>query len=68
MRRKWEPSHLQRRRKGDSHKVKIARRMRAETTMTLSWIAWRLSMGAVGYAAERLLEASQGEEHAILRD
>jgi len=33
-------------RKGDSRKLQIARRLRAETTMTYGWIAGRLHMGA----------------------
>jgi hypothetical protein len=42
------------RRKGDREKVRIARRLRKETTMTLEWIAGRLNMGAAGYAAQCL--------------
>lgn len=67
-RKKWKEADLKRRRKGDSEKVKMARRLRAETTMTLSWIAGRLSMGAAGYAAQCLREATKGEKHTILRD
>jgi hypothetical protein len=40
--------------KGDPAKVKIARRLRQETTMTWDWIAQRLNMGAAGYAAQFL--------------
>ena len=40
-----------RRRKGDAGKVKLARRLRGETTMTLAWIARRLKMGAWTYVA-----------------
>jgi hypothetical protein len=36
----------QRRRKGDVEKVRLAARLRAETTMTLKWIARELHMGA----------------------
>jgi hypothetical protein len=43
-----------RRRKGDLEKLSIARRLRAETTMTLSWIAQRLKMGAAGSIANCL--------------
>ncbi len=39
---------LEGRRKGDAKKVKVARRLRQETTMTLSWIAERLKMGRAG--------------------
>jgi hypothetical protein len=67
-RRQWSRQELESRRKGDRDKVKIARRLRGETTMTLSWIAQRLAMGAAGYAAQCLREASKGRKHAILRD
>ena len=36
---------LEQRRKGDVDKIKIAQRLRRETTMTLGWIAERLRMG-----------------------
>jgi len=56
-RRKWDRKTLQSRRKGDKEKVKIATRLRCETTMTLGWIAQRLAMGATGYAAQCVREA-----------
>jgi REP element-mobilizing transposase RayT len=51
-RRGWASDQLAGRRKGDLEKVKIARRLRKETTMTLDWIAERLNMGAAGYTAQ----------------
>jgi hypothetical protein len=45
------PDELERRRKADPLKVKIALRLRQETTMTWDWIAQRLAMGASAYAA-----------------
>jgi putative transposase len=42
---KWDERELSERRKGDPEKVRIARRLRQETTMTLAWIAGRLRMG-----------------------
>ena len=42
-------SDLKARPKGDSTKVALAARLRAETTLTVSWIAERLGMGARGY-------------------
>jgi REP element-mobilizing transposase RayT len=42
----WTEEDLKRRRKGDAKKVRIAQRLRAETTMTLKWIAEELQMGA----------------------
>ena len=44
-RRKWDGSTLEQRRKGDPGNVAIARRLRQEATMTLTWIAQRLKMG-----------------------
>jgi hypothetical protein len=45
---------LKQRRKGDAAKVKIARRLRRETTMTLAWIAQRLHMGTKTHLAHLL--------------
>ena len=42
---RWTEADLAERRKGDPGKVRIARRLRQETTMTLAWIAERLHMG-----------------------
>jgi hypothetical protein len=41
----WNEPQLVATRKGDPQKVKIALRLRKETTMKLSWIANRLHMG-----------------------
>jgi putative transposase len=48
-RRHWEEGELERRAKGDAQKVAIAVRLRAETAVTVKWIANRLRMGAPGY-------------------
>ena len=48
-RRRWPPGELEKRRKGDSWKLAIALRLRAETEVTVKWIADRLLMGAPGY-------------------
>jgi len=50
----WAEGELARRRKGDSDKVRIARRLRRETTMSLQWIAERLRMGSVSMVAQCL--------------
>ena len=47
----WADQDLQGHRKGDGRKVRIAERLRRETTMTLAWIAARLHMGAPGHVA-----------------
>jgi len=49
--RGWGDGEMEQRRKGDGEKIKIARRLRAQTTMSWAWIAERLRMGAAGYAA-----------------
>ncbi len=48
-RRRWDEAELARRAKGDAPKVAIAMRLRAETAVTVAWIAERLRMGAPGY-------------------
>jgi REP element-mobilizing transposase RayT len=50
----WKEDQLQLRRKGDKHKVKLARRLRAETTMSLAWVAQHLQMGTWGYVSNLL--------------
>jgi REP element-mobilizing transposase RayT len=46
---RWQESDLKTRPKGDSVKVALAARLRAETTMTVRWIAERLAMGTRDY-------------------
>ena len=53
-RRGWDADEAGRRRKGDDEKVKMAARLRAETTMTWGWIAQELNLGARGSAANWL--------------
>ncbi len=52
--RHWTRKDLQGRRKSDPQKVRIAARLRRETTMTLEWIAARLFMGAPTHVASLL--------------
>ena len=47
-RRRWKEADLKARPKGDPTKVALAARLRAETTMTVGWIAERLGMGTRG--------------------
>jgi hypothetical protein len=42
---RWQEADLKTRPEGDSGKVILAARWRAETTMTVGWIAERLAMG-----------------------
>ena len=46
---RWQEADFKTRPKGDSVKVALAERLRAETTMTVGWIAERLAMGTRGY-------------------
>ena len=50
----WSASDLKKRRKGDPSKVRIAARLRQETTMTLKWIADQLHMGVWTHASNLL--------------
>ena len=50
----WKEGDLGKLRKGDPAKVKLARRLRQETTMTLQWIAHRLKMGTWTHVSNRL--------------
>ena len=52
----WAEPDLERRRKGDRWKVRVATRLRVETTMTLKWIAERLRMGSWKHLNGRLYE------------
>jgi len=56
-RRPWTREQLTRWRKGDKRKVRIALRLRRETTMTLKWMAEQLAMGTGANVAPRLFEA-----------
>jgi hypothetical protein len=48
--RRWTEHELQATRKGEPVKVELALRLRAETTMSLDWIAKRLGAGTRGLA------------------
>ena len=53
-RRRWREEELGRRAKGHARKVAMAARLRAETAVTVKWIAERLQMGAPGYVNDLL--------------
>ena len=54
---KWTVRDLQTTLKGDRRKIRIAKRLRAETTMTLKWIAEQLHMGTWTHVANRIYHA-----------
>ncbi len=53
-RKGWTAADLQARRKGDPFKVRLAAKLRAQTTVTMSWIAERLCMGTRGHLTHLL--------------
>lgn len=64
----WAEADLALRRKGDRLKVSLAAKLRAQTTMTLEWIANRLQMGTHGHLTHLLYryehttsDATQGQ-------
>jgi hypothetical protein len=48
-RRRWDEADLKNRPKGGPAKVALAARLRAETMLTVGWIAQRLAMGTRGH-------------------
>ena len=58
----WTGPELATRAKGDARKVAIARRLRAETAVTLKWIAAELHMGAWTHVANRLQQPHGNDE------
>ena len=53
-RKGWTEDDLRVRRKGDVFRVRLAQRLRVETTVTLKWIAERLRMGTRGHLTHLL--------------
>jgi len=49
--------------KGDARKIRFARRLRAETAVTLQWIAAALHMGTWTHVAIRLFEKPAQTKH-----
>ena len=56
----WGKKDLERHAQGDGKKVRIARRLRQETTLTSQWIADRLRMGTKTYLAHLLYWDQRG--------
>jgi REP element-mobilizing transposase RayT len=63
-RRRWREEDLGRRAKGDAVKVALAARLRAETVMTVKWIAERLQMGSPGYVNLLLYRRRKADRNA----
>ena len=62
-RRRWREENLKQRAKGDAVKVALAVRLRAETVMTVKWIAERLRMGSPGYVNHLLYRQRKAGHH-----
>ena len=60
----WNEDELRARREGHRPKVRLARRLRQETTMSLKWIAQRLRMGSWTYVSNLLNEQPQTHPQA----
>ena len=58
----WRREELGKRRKGDAEKVRIALRLRKETTMTSAWIAQRLEMGTKTHLSHLLYWQGRGKK------
>ena len=63
----WEEADLGRWRKGDVGKVRIARRLRRETTVSKRWIAKQLLMGSVSNATFCLVRGRKQLRLSIVR-
>ena len=50
----WRAKDLERSKNGCEEKVRIANRVRNETTVSLAWISQRLHMGTANYLNNRL--------------
>lgn len=57
----WQEARWASSPKGPRVKVKVAGRLRQETTVTLAWIAQRLRMGAPGYVNHLLYRQRKAE-------
>ena len=60
----WDEDPLRACRKGHRAKVRLARRLRQETTLSLKWIAQRLQMGSWTYVSNLLNEPPQTQPQA----
>ena len=65
----WSEKDLWHRKKGDPHKLKIARQLREQTPMRREWIATRLNMGSASYLSALLasVDSDSAEEPPVLR-
>jgi hypothetical protein len=64
---RWKEADLTRQRKGHPVKVRLAQQLRAQTTLTVGWIAGRLHMGTRGYAVQLLWRAARKNKNGGTR-
>jgi REP element-mobilizing transposase RayT len=65
----WSEADLKLRKKGHPSKIRMALRLRAETTVTLRWIATRLRMGSLGHLSHLLYWQQRAEaQNSTLAD
>ena len=60
----WAVQDLAGHPQGDARKLRIAERLRRETTMTLAWIGERLYMGAPGHVSGLLYRKESNQRQA----
>ncbi len=58
----WTERTLEEKPKGDAKKVRVAERLRRDTTMTLEWIAERLRMGTKTHLSHLLYWRNRGKK------
>jgi len=59
----WTTKDLEARSKGDVRKVRLARRLRTETSVTWKWISAQLHMGTWTHAASLKLKIEPDEQN-----
>ncbi|SRR6266581_1259076 len=64
----WGPLELKGHAKGHLQKIRIAKRLRRETTMTLKWIANRLQMGVATHVAHLLYRYERNNSNNVSAD
>lgn len=61
----WNQGVLRKTSKGDERKVRIAARLRKETTMSLKWVAEQLEMGSWTYVSDLLVAHSRKTKRSL---
>ena len=64
----WDETALRTQRKGHPIKVRLARRLRKQSTVTLKWIAQRLCMGTWAHLANLLRPSATAKSTSSVKD